>query len=302
MLGLTKPRTATGALCGINVGTLESVRSVGGWEMGVIVSPDHRQATVQFDLPDTDRLDEPTWRAWEQAISGIPQIVATFSIDTLGDNTPVSRAGAVFRAVGSDETKNHDRFLADIATGVAPLFDAADALFPTPSRPLDPSQLCEHLTAGLGVAPASTWAGVTAATADEADRSVTIGDTEWSVFQTPPDADTLLSELDELTADWEGSDWLRRTRVFRPLIVADADDDSTLAGEGRRHQLITTIGGTEPTASMIDYLSSPAAIALRRSWQRQKALAIAGLGTGFLGFQQPLAHLRHPAPLPHARF
>lgn len=302
MLGLTKPRTPTRALCGIDVGTLESVRSVGGWDMGVLVSPDKRQATVQFDLPDTDRLDEQTWRSWEQAIAGIPQIVATFTVDTLGDNTPAARAGAVFRAVGSDETKNYDTFLADIATGVAPLFDAADALFPTTSRPLSPAELCEHLTTGLGVAPALTWSGVMAAEAEETDKTVTIAGTEWSVFQTPPDAETLIGELDELTADWEGTDWLRRTRVFRPLIVADADDDSTLAGEGRRHQLITVLGGTAAAGAAIDYLSSPAAIALRRSWQRQKVLAIAGLGTGLLGFQRPMDHLHRPTTLPHVRF
>lgn len=303
MLGLTKPRQPTApTVCGINVGTLESVRTVGGWELGVIVSPDRRQATVQFDLPDTDVLDENAWSLWEQAVASVPQIVATFTVDTVGDNTPAVRAGAVFRAVGNTETKDHDQFLADIARGVAPLFDAADRVLPTESRPLSPADLTSHLSTSMGITETSDWSALGDVSVTETDRVVTVGGVEWSVFQTPADAHTLFAELDELTGDWEGIDWLRRTRIFRPQIVADAEDDTTLAGSGRRHQLITTLGGSQATTSLIDFLSAPAAIALRRSWQRQRALGVAGLGTGLLGFQNPLTTLRRPTPVPAARY
>lgn len=302
MLGLTKPRTPVHTVCGIKLGTLESVRSVGNWELGVIVSPDQRQATVQFDLPGVARLDEASWSQWEQAIAQIPQIVATFTIDTIGDNAPGVRAGAVFRAVGAAETKDHDTFLADVAIGVAPLFDAADAIFPVESRPLTPAEVCTHLSAGLGIEQATTWDELTGIDTEETDSSVTIAGVEWEVFQTPPDADGLFGEIDDLTNDWEGVDWLRRTRIFRPLIIADGVDDTMLAGSGRRHQLITIVGGPDATGAALSYFNSAAAISLRRSWQRQKRLAVEGLGTGLLGFQNPMTHLRRPTPLPSARY
>lgn len=303
MLGLTKPRQSTApTVCGLNVGTLESVRTVGGWELGAIVSPDHRQATVQFDVPDTDILDESTWQSWEQAVASIPQIVSTFTVDTAGDNTPAVRAGAVFRAVGNAETKDHDQFLADIARAIGPLFDAADEVLPSESRPLSPAELTAHLSTGMGITETAQWDALGDVTVEEADQTVTVGGITWSVFQTPVDHHELFDDIDEITGDWEGIDWLRRTRFFRPQIVADADDATTLAGSGRRHQIITALGSPDATRNLLDFLPPASAIALRRSWQRQRALGVAGLGTGLLGFQNPLATLRRPTPLPAARY
>lgn len=308
MLGLTTKTTTTTktsptTVCGVPVGTLESVRSVTGYDLGLITSPDRRQVTVQFDLPDVAVCDETTWQRFEQFIASIPQIIAAFTVDTAGTSAPGARVGVVFRTVHADEVKDHASFLADIAVAAAaPLFAAADATLPVESRPLTPADVCEHLTSCLRTTVTTDWSAVTSVTHQEHDDHLVVGDTEWSVFQTPVDADVLVGEVDELMGLWEGTDWLRRTRIFRPHIVADAADDTTLAGDGRRHQIITVTGGLDADAAFINSLSSKASISLRRAWLRQAVLAVEGLGTGVLGFQNPLSTLHRPRRLRAGRY
>lgn len=291
---MAKKQTRPHQVAGIDVGTLDHAMEVGGFDLGVVVDDRFRQATIQFSVGSSQVVGESTWREWEALAGRMRRVIALFTTDVAGGKEDIpARAGAVFHAEERSEKKDVSGFVARLLVEASPMFSYADSTG-LASIPLDEAGVVEAVNAGLGV-DAGSWADLANIDVDETDANIVVGAECFSVFVAPADSEEISAEIDEIMQEWEGEVPLRRTRLYRPLIVADADTDDELAGGGRRHILITVGGGDEGAAVFVSALSDRARVAVRRCWCRQRSLLIAGLGLGVLGFQRGAGEVKRPA-------
>lgn len=295
-----KKKTTPDTLAGIKVGRLHSDVDVNHFDLGILVDEARGQATVQFSVEDHTVVSEDQWQQWESLAGQMPRVMALFTTDVAGGATPHQpRAGAVFYADKKADRKDVDGFIADLLVHAAPMFSYADEVGLV-STPLDADAVCAALAHGLHCAEATSWEELTTQEYEETDATLTLDPegvaTQASVFTTPADHEGLTSEIDDILHEWEGDVRLRRSRFFRPFVVADSDEEDELAGGGRRHCLVTVEGGADGASAFVDALTPASQVSLRRAWCRQRSLFIAGLGTGVLGFQRAVTDFKRPQP------
>lgn len=293
MFGSKKKAAVPRIVAGINVGRLTPAMDVGGFDVGVIVDDRHRQVTLQFAVGSHKVIPEVMWQDWEARAGLLKRVIALFTTDVAGGNEQVAaRAGAVFHAEDKREKKDVEGFVAQLLVDAAPLFVHADDAG-LESHPLDERGVVEAVSLGLGV-QAQSWADLADIDLTERDAHVEVEGAEYSVFIVPADMPEVADEIDEIMSEWEGNVPLRRTRIYRPLVIADALVDDELAGGGRRHIVMTVGGGADGARMFVSALSHAAQIAVRRGWCRQRSLLIAGLGLGALGFQRGPSEAKRP--------
>lgn len=295
-----KKKTTPDTLAGIKVGRLHSDVDVNHFDLGILVDEARGQATVQFAVEDRTVVAEDQWRQWEALAGQMPRVMALFTTDVAGGATPYPpRAGAVFYADKKADRKDVDGFIADLLIHAAPMFSYADEVGLV-STPLDADAVRGALAHGLHCAEATSWEELTTQEYEETDATLTLDPdgiaAQASVFTTPADHEGLTSEIDDILHEWEGDVRLRRSRFFRPFVVADSDEEDELAGGGRRHCLVTVEGGADGASAFVDALTPASQVSLRRAWCRQRSLFIAGLGTGVLGFQRAVTDSKRPQP------
>lgn len=295
-----KKKTTPDTLAGINVGRLHSDVDVNHFDLGILVDEARGQATVQFSVEDHTVVAEDQWRQWEALAGQMPRVMALFTTDVAGGATPYPpRAGAVFYADKKADRKDVDGFIAELLIHAAPMFSYADEVGLV-STPLDADAVRGALAHGLHCAEATSWKELTEQEYEETDATLTLDPdgiaAQASVFTTPADHEGLTSEIDDILHEWEGDVRLRRSRFFRPFVVADSDEEDELAGGGRRHCLVTVEGGADGASAFVDALTPASQVSLRRAWCRQRSLFIAGLGTGVLGFQRAVTDFKRPQP------
>lgn len=295
-----KKKTTPDTLAGIKVGRLHSDVDVNHFDLGILVDEARGQATVQFAVEDHTVVAEDQWRQWEALAGQMPRVMALFTTDVAGGATPHQpRAGAVFYADKKADRKDVDGFIADLLVHAAPMFSYADEVGLV-STPLDADAVRAALAHGLHCAEATSWEELTTQEYEETDATLTLDPegvaAQASVFTTPADHEGLTSEIDDILHEWEGDVRLRRSRFFRPFVVADSDEEDELAGGGRRHCLVTVEGGADGASAFVDALTPASQVSLRRAWCRQRSLFIAGLGTGVLGFQRAVTDFKRPQP------
>lgn len=293
MFGSKKKTRTPDTVTGIRVGRLTAAMDVGGFDVGVIVDDVYRQVTLQCAVGSHQVIPETTWQDWERRAGTLKRVIALFTTDVAGGVTPVpARCGAVFHAEDKKEKKDVEGFVSRLLVEGAPLFVHADEAG-LDSTPLDQAGVVAATAAGLGV-DATNWAELGEIEFDERDDTITIGDDEKSVFIVPADMAAVAEEIDEIMAEWDGEVELRRTRIYRPLVIADALVDDELAGGGRRHMIVTVGGGAAGAQTFVSALSHTSQIAVRRCWCRQRSLLVAGLGVGSLGFQRGMRESKRP--------
>lgn len=295
-----KKKTTPDTLAGIKVGRLHSDVDVNHFDLGILVDEARGQATVQFSVEDHTVVTEDQWRQWEALAGQMPRVMALFTTDVAGGATLYPpRAGAVFYADKKADRKDVDGFIADLLVHAAPMFSYADEVGLV-STPLDADAVRGALAHGLHCAEATSWKELTEQEYEETDATLTLDPdgiaAQASVFTTPADHEGLTSEIDDILHEWEGDVRLRRSRFFRPFVVADSDEEDELAGGGRRHCLVTVEGGGDGASAFVDALTPASQVSLRRAWCRQRSLFIAGLGTGVLGFQRAVTDFKRPQP------
>lgn len=293
MFGSKKKATASSTVAGVNVGRLTPAMDIGGFDVGVIVDDRHRQVTLQFAVGSRNVVPELMWQDWEERAGLLQRVIALFTTDVAGGNNQMeARAGAVFHAEEKQEKKDVEGFVSQLLVDAAPLFVHADDAG-LESHPLDQQGVVDAAGRGLGV-EARSWEDLAKIDVTERDADIDVEGSEYSVFIVPADMPGIADEIDEIMGEWEGAVPLRRTRIYRPLVIADAFVDDALAGGGRRHIIMTVGGGTDGARMFVSALSHTAQIAVRRCWCRQRSLLIAGLGLGALGFQRGPSEAKRP--------
>lgn len=293
MFGSQRKTRTPDTIAGLRVGRLSDAMDIGGFDVGVIVDDMHRQVTLQCAVGSHQVVPETMWQDWEHRAGTLKRVIALFTTDVAGGTDPIAaRCGAVFHAEDKKEKRDVEGFVAQLLVDAAPLFVHADDAG-LESQPLDQAGVVAATAAGLGV-PATTWAELGEVDFDEQDATITVGDDEKSVLIVPADMPAVAHEIDEIMAEWDGDVELRRTRIYRPLVIADALVDDELAGGGRRHMIITVGGGMTGAQTFVSALSHTSQIAVRRCWCRQRSLLVAGLGVGALGFQRGMREVKRP--------
>ena len=267
--------------------SLDEEPDVRGFDMGYVLDKPHRQGTVNFGLPDdTGRVTDSAWRSWENAIATTKQMVATATIDEVGNTAQPARVATTFRAVGKDQTKDMTALVTDVSLRQSDLYDQAEALGLS-ARPLDSAAIAHAVHYGL-TGTSGRWDDIDEVhISDRGDHLVVDQSRYTTAFTVNTAIPQVADILDSIMDNWEGEDVLRRTRFFRPYVLPEGTGDDLATGHGRRWALVTITGNADADLGFRQAIDLNPAIGLhvRRLHGRQRTAALAGLGLGVFGWQ-----------------
>ena len=218
----------------------------------------------------------------------LDHVVAACTVDEAGDGAwPHPRIAATFRAAGRTQRKHLDELSTDVSIRQAELYERS-GLEQLGLTPMDSDRVLGAVAAAVGLEDLHAWEDVARLPVTSyTDTLIMNEQTSSATFVVDSSDDEVAATLDEIMADWEGQDRIRRTRFFRPYVLPRTGQDTVQAGYGRRWALVTVTGSELAEVAFRAVMDHDPAVGLRvrRLRGRQRTGLLAGLGIGVLAWQ-----------------
>ncbi|AHI22059.1 hypothetical protein [Corynebacterium vitaeruminis] len=262
--------------------TLETVRDLRGFPVGVLISPTHNEASVALRVDNPAAATVGAWRQWEHDVAEDETVIAT----CLSVSASEVLLWVTFESTGKTERKDSGEFLTRIARALPAAYDAADTLA-LAATPLDADQLTKMIALAVGSGDDDVFPPLIRQLSEHAGAVAT--DMQF----------TASFEIGEIAAEPD----FFTTVIDTGLGLADAAQDlatvrvglwsRTAANEADSPRVVGVVSISAldgPTVddlseAMISQFSPKQRLRVRRLWGRQAIAALASLGCGVLAWQ-----------------
>lgn len=280
---------------GLERTVLERTTASTGFPFGAVLDLGRSQATIAVGVGEDGVVPDSTWRKFEAAVVHMAGLVSTVTVDETCRGRQRSRAAVTVRAQAKEQRKDVTEMMTALAQSASTLHTAAevsgiDATLMVADELLETAASAWELEE---VPENASWPQFGVSPVEESPTTLTVGQRRsitWEIdLGDPAVADEVAEAISVIQF---GPTVLRWTRVFRPVAVADAFDATDTTGDGRRSGILTVVVDGSDTEHLEDVggqilsvLSARTRLRVRRAVGRQQLMAVAGLGTGVLGWQ-----------------
>lgn len=262
---------------------LETVRDLRGFQVGVLISPTHNEASVALHLENPAAATVGAWRQWEHDVTEDETVIAT----CLSVSASETLLWVTFESTGKLERKDTGEFLTRIARALPAAYDAADALSLS-ATPLNSDQITKMIAVAVGSGEQDVFPPVIRQLSEHAgavatDMQVTAS---FEIGEITDDSEFFTSVIDAAMAVADDALDLATVRVGLWSRTAVGRNESPRVVAVVSLSCLDGQTVDDLSQALLAELTPKQRLRVRRLWGRQAMATLASLGCGVLGWQQ----------------